>query len=134
MIKSGENNIFWFTLGGKIEDNETIVEAAIRETIEESGIDEYYLNIGPIVWKHKHELFFQGVNTSMLENYIVIRTNQKKTNTAGMTKSELQVVNKIKWWAIKDILDTQETIYPTFLKTYLPDIVHRKYPRKPILM
>ena len=41
---------FWFNVGGEIELNETIQEAAIREIFEETGIKKEKVDLGPIVW------------------------------------------------------------------------------------
>ena len=40
---------FWTLIGGQIEDNKTILEAAQRETLEETGINKEDIELGPSV-------------------------------------------------------------------------------------
>jgi len=40
---------FWFTVGGGLEDGESLAEAALRETLEETGLAD--VARGPVVWR-----------------------------------------------------------------------------------
>jgi hypothetical protein len=45
---------------------------------------------------------------------------------------EKKVVQKIKWFSLEKIKNSKEVIFPILLPEYLPDIISKKYPRKPI--
>ena len=57
---------FWFTVGGKIESGETIIQAAIRELYEETGLEHKDVEFGPVVWFGEVELVLSGVLTLIL--------------------------------------------------------------------
>ena len=57
------NKRFWCTIGGGIEKDETIEQAALREIYEEAGILAEELDLGPVVWHGTVELVLKGVLT-----------------------------------------------------------------------
>jgi 8-oxo-dGTP pyrophosphatase MutT (NUDIX family) len=123
---------FWFVIGGEINIDETIEQAAIREVFEETGITSDAMQLGPIVWFGEFDLILNGIKTHLKQTFIVATTEQNKVTVDNLTKEEKQIVKSVEWFSFDKILSTKEVIYPVVLKDYLPDILSGNYPEDPI--
>lgn len=97
------NGSFWVTIGGQIEINETVQEAAVRELFEETGIKRNEVNFGKIIWLRELDLIMYGKPYHIKEKYIAARTNKITVSTTNLTKDEIGVVKKIEWFSLQDI-------------------------------
>lgn len=128
------NGPFWFLVGGQIERNETIEEAALREIFEEAGIEKHHIELGPIVWKGEFDLMMNGVLTRQKQSFIVAKTNVTEISLNYLTKQEKEVIKDFRWFSYKQIDESDELIYPLCLKKHLPAILAGHYPCKPIII
>lgn len=122
---------FWVTVGGQIEQNETVQEAAIRELYEETGINNTEVTFGPIIWLRELDLVLYGKPVHIKEQYIVARTNKLNISSTSLTKDEMNIIKKIQWFSTSDMKQCKETIYPVALPKLITDIAAGKYPQKP---
>lgn len=117
---------FWVTIGGKIEDGESLVEAAIREVTEETGHTNVL--IGPPIWHGAVLLNWKGVQTELQETFVVAHTDQYEIIRDGLSQEEQEVVQKYKWWSVAELQSTDDIIIPCDIAKLLPDIIAGKYP------
>lgn len=123
---------FWFPIGGEIEPNESIEEAALREIEEETGIKKEDVELGPIVWFGEFDLSLKGTLTHLKQKFIVAKTKKQKVSLTHLDNWEKQAVKDLAWFPLKKLLTCKEIIYPVLLRTYLPDIINGKYPKEPM--
>lgn len=123
---------FWFTVGGEIEKNESFEMTALREILEETGIKEEEIKLGPIVWFGEFDLILDGTLTRLKQKFIVAKTKQNKVGLKNPTAWEKKVVKGLAWFSIEDIKNSDQIIYPALLSKYLPAIISGKYPTSPI--
>jgi len=123
---------YWFTIGGRIEGEESIFEAAEREIYEEAGISRQNIEFRPLVWFGEYDLILNGIPTCNRQKFIVAKTKQKEVAPTGLCEWEQSVFKKLAWFSFEEIKNTNEIIYPVLLPEYLPDILSEKYPREPI--
>ena len=131
-IKGKYHGSFWNPLGGAIEKNESLREAAIREVWEESSIILSKNNFGPIVWYGEVDLILNGTPTKIQQTFIVAKTLLKKFSLKNLTSSEKNVVKKLKWFSLKDLYNCEEVIYPVVLIDHIAEIFSEKLPSQPI--
>ena len=122
---------FWQLIGGQIEANETVLEAAVREVFEETGMSKEDIEFGPLVWFGELDLILYGKATHIKQQFIVARTKQKTVSLANLTQGETKVVKHLAWFSLDCIDNSGEIIYPVLLPDYLPDIIAGKYPEEP---
>lgn len=126
------NGNFWFTLGGEIEAEENIAQAAVRELYEETGIKHDEVILGPVVWFGEFKLVVSGEPSLLKQRFIVAHTKNNNITLNNLTATEKKVIKKCEWFSLEQITNCKEIIYPICLKNYLPDIISGNYPEQPI--
>ncbi len=128
-IKRGR---FWFVIGGEIKYDESTEEAAIREIYEESGLKEGDVELGAIVWFGEYDLILDGKLTHLKQRFMVAKTKIREVSLTKLDGWEKRVVQKLAWFSIDDIKNSEDIIYPVGIEDYLIDILAEKYPTDPI--
>ena len=121
---------FWITIGGEIENNETIEQALLREIYEETGIKKEKIEVGPVVWFGELDLILSGIPTRIKQIFIVGKTKQNKISLENLTEEEKPIVKNLKWFSLDEIMNCSEIIYPVVLKDHIQDIIQEKHPKE----
>jgi 8-oxo-dGTP pyrophosphatase MutT (NUDIX family) len=117
---ASEAERFWFTVGGGVEPDETVLEAAAREIREETGFADAVL--GPVIWTREQVIPAMDTREPLLfeENYLVARTAGGAPSRAGWNPLERRLVDDIRWWTLDELAATAEAVYPRELAVLLP--------------
>ncbi len=116
----------WFTLGGGVEPGESVIDAACREALEETGQQD--IEIGPEVWYGEQILTIRDVPTLLKETFIVVHTKKSDTSSDLWTADEKKVIKELRWWSLVELQTSTDTIFPKVLPGLLPDILDKRYP------
>lgn len=128
------NGKFWFTIGGAIESNETVMDAAIRELKEETGLNHWDVKFGPEVWCGEFELLISNKPVRLNQKFIVAHTSKNEITLNHLTQNELTYIKDIAWFSMEKIINCPDIIYPVVLPEYLPNILNKNYPSESILI
>lgn len=135
-IKDSNNNYngrFWQLVGGKIENDETIMEAAKRELFEETGLKECDVEFyHDVIWEGDLQLNICGVLTDINQKFLVARTKNNNITFNFLTDEEKTSIKSFKWFSLDEIKYSSELIYPVVLPEYLFDILNGNFPEKTI--
>jgi len=108
---------FWFTIGGGIEAGESVYEAAAREVLEETGLTD--VTLGEIAWCGEVTLPDRKQRPVLHENtFILARCGGGDVSRGGWQTLEREFVDDIRWWALDDLAESTEPVWP-------PDLVPR---------
>ena len=133
-IGKEDSDRFWVTVGGEIEKGETVQQAALRELFEETGIQENEVTLGPIVWLRELDLILYGKQSHIEEQYIVAKTNKQSVTPTQLTEVEKDIVKKLQWFSLVQLVNFSETVYPIGLASLMKNIIDEKYPIDPVLI
>jgi 8-oxo-dGTP pyrophosphatase MutT (NUDIX family) len=115
---------WWFTVGGQTLPGERLVDAAVREIAEETGlrVDPAEM-VGP-VWRRDSLIDFNGTVMSSQEFYFVHRTARFEPAAAGRTQLELRYIHGHRWCdsaMIDQLAAGGQTVYPLQLGELLAE-------------
>jgi 8-oxo-dGTP pyrophosphatase MutT (NUDIX family) len=127
-----KNKRFWCTVGGGIEGEETVSQAALREIHEETGIEPDKIKLGPIVWSGYVDLVVKGVPTRFFETYIVAKTKQREVALHNPTEDEKLVVKKLQWFSLRALRECPDVIFPEGLPIHITPIMRGQYSGLPL--
>jgi 8-oxo-dGTP pyrophosphatase MutT (NUDIX family) len=115
---------WWFTVGGQAHPGERLVDTAVREIAEETGLHvEPAQMVGP-VWRRDSVIDFNGTVIQSQEFYFVHRTSRFEPTTGGRTALELRYIHGHRWCdsaAIEKLAAGGETVYPLQLGELLAE-------------
>ena len=118
----------WFTVGGKVEEGESYLEAATREIAEETGILD--AELGPVVWLREGVLGIPHP-TRFVEQYVVARCDAAEPSRHGWQPDERELIDDIRWWTLQELTVTPDAVFPPGLAQLLPDVLAGRFPPAP---
>ncbi|HKP43141.1 NUDIX hydrolase [Mycobacterium sp.] len=120
----GPAPLWWFTVGGAVQQGETLAEAAVRELDEETGLrvdpDDM---LGP-VWRRDAVIDFNGSVIRSQEMFFIHRTQRFEPSEAGRTGLERAYIHGHRWCdatMIGELVAKGETVYPLQLGELLTE-------------
>lgn len=114
----------WITPGGGIDEGETVLEAAVRELREETGMAVEPQALGDIVaelpgwWDWSDGERFH----SYVDHFFALTVDRFELDTSGWTESERHDVLDIRWWSLDEIDAEQPFLGPEGLKAVLSGV------------
>lgn len=111
----------WLTPGGGMDEGETTLQTAVRELLEETG-----LNIDPEVlgdpvlvasgrWDWADGLSYHTYKDTIYE----YRVSNFQPDTSGFTQDEHRDILEFRWWTIEELLASEEALAPHDLREWL---------------
>lgn len=102
---------YWATPGGKLRDNESFEDAAIREVYEETGIEVQ--SVGNCVARKEFSwLMPNGEQVTAVEHYYVVHVRDEQCSSMGWSDREHEAVCEVRWWSASELATCREKIFP----------------------
>jgi len=117
---------FWATVGGAVEPDETVEQAAVREIEEETGLRD--VNLGPVVWYGEPVIPINDEPIQFREYYIVAHVDDAPLSNDKWTELERSTIREMRWWTPAEIAASKDRIFPFVLADWLPEILNGNYP------
>jgi 8-oxo-dGTP pyrophosphatase MutT (NUDIX family) len=114
---------FWFTIGGGLDDGESVTDGAVRELREETGIQIAPEELEGPVWHQVADIPFNGRWYRQEQDFFTVRVPSRQVSFAGQDPEEQATIDAYRWWSVPDLLATEERYYPAELPTLLSGVL-----------
>ena len=126
-----EKGTWWEIPGGGIERGESSADAAARELYEECGFKNVV--VGPCIWTQYVEFDFAMYHFKSDERIHLAEIEESaEWDPKGLEALEAAAFEEGRWWALEDLLASEEQTLPERLREFLPQIINGDLPESPI--
>lgn len=115
--------LFWFTVGGGVEEGEELRDTAVREAFEETGLKLAPEQLTGPMWRRRAVFSFDG-RTFDAEEWFFHATvdGELAVDTSGFNDVEETTISGHRWWSAEELRSTEDTVYPVQLAELLPEL------------
>ncbi|MDX8035809.1 NUDIX domain-containing protein [Lentzea sp. BCCO 10_0856] len=113
--------LFWFTVGGGVEDGEELRDTAVREAFEETGVKLAPEQLVGPIWRRRAVFSFDGQTFDAEEWFFHASVDgEPAVDTSGFNDVEEHSISAYRWWTAEELESTDDTVYPVQLAELLP--------------
>lgn len=90
---------YWFAIGGGVEGNETLEQAAVRELLEETGIKVGAHELTGPFYRGTHSYSFNGVAAVSDSTFFAVQVGDVSVTFQGLGDGEIGNIFSADWWS-----------------------------------
>ncbi|GAA1545162.1 NUDIX hydrolase [Dactylosporangium maewongense] len=116
------SHTYWFTVGGGVEPGETLLDAAVRELFEETGLLFAAADLVGPVRSDTVSFPFDGSWFSQEQSFFVARAVSTAVDLSRLNEVEQGCIDEARWWSVDALSSSGERFYPPDLPSLLREV------------
>jgi 8-oxo-dGTP pyrophosphatase MutT (NUDIX family) len=127
-----ELGTWWELPGGGVEPGERLVDTAIRELREETGLRVTPEQVDVPLWSRVATFRQHGTRHVQAEEVMRVRLMQRQPELDPSMREENEVEDYFghRWWRPEDIIRSEQRTYPGRLAEFLPHVLQGRVVRE----
>ena len=113
---------YWFTVGGGLDPDESVADAAARELFEETGLRVDPATLGEVVWRETTEFPYDGTWHRQRQVFYLLRVDTWEVAVDALDPGEEHYIHEHRWWSLAELEAISEKVYPPDLPMLLRTI------------
>ena len=110
-----EAGSWWLTPGGGLNDGESAEDGAVREVLEETGLQLSPVQLGPVIATRVASFEFERRRFRQSESFFAVSVEAFTPQHHGWDEVEQRALLGHRWWTVDELRATDEAVYPSEL-------------------
>ncbi|HIT74735.1 MAG TPA: NUDIX domain-containing protein [Candidatus Avipropionibacterium avicola] len=110
----------WFVPGGRVEGGESLVQAAVREVAEGTGLVLAVGSLLPLAFSHGSGRVGE-TSGWMRDDFFWCPAPDTVLDASGMEAAERAVFERYRWWTTEELAVTEDPVFPRGLAGVVAD-------------
>jgi 8-oxo-dGTP pyrophosphatase MutT (NUDIX family) len=122
----------WWTPGGGVDKGESLLQAAVRELREETGLVVEPEKLGEVIAETSGYADLGWAKGVFRDDFFFLRVDKHDVDTSGFEELERAQITAHRWWTLDELAAPSDPVYPLEVEPLLKALAAGRIPAEPV--